>query len=209
MIAVLNWVDYLILGVFIVSILAGLLRGLIKEIISLLTWIAATIAGLLLAPRVAAYFTNSAQVQSTIASADSTIGINAAHSVSMVSTGVSFMVIFVVTLICGTIFNYFVNRTVDAGGISVGNRLWGGVFGLGRGFLVNILIVFMVQFSPLGQQPAWAQSQFVQYFQLPVSILDQWLQPQLQDLKSKIGQQPVGLQSMRSYFTHLYQSWNN
>ena len=35
----LNWVDYIILGSILLSILLGLFRGVVREIFSLLSWI--------------------------------------------------------------------------------------------------------------------------------------------------------------------------
>ena len=37
----LNWIDYLIIAVILISILIGLIRGFICELISLITWVAA------------------------------------------------------------------------------------------------------------------------------------------------------------------------
>src|ERR1041385_2992010 len=65
----LNWVDIVILVIFFASVLAGLIRGFVKEIISLVTWIAAFFIATMFASKLAAWFTSFPSVQSMISSA--------------------------------------------------------------------------------------------------------------------------------------------
>ena len=189
-----NWVDYIVLGIFFISVMAGLMRGLVKEVISILTWLAAFVVSSLFATRVASSFTGSEQVQSAISSASSSIGINPSQPISVLAIGTSFVGLFVVTLIVGSIINYFVSHAVEGQGISFANRLLGAIFGLGRGFLVNLVMMFLIQLTPFEQQPWWAQSQFVQAFKPTVQWFSNIVQPGIENLKSRVGQtiQDVG-----------------
>lgn len=183
-----NWVDYVILGIFAISILAGLLRGLVKEVISVVTWAAALITASLFAERLANAFAHTMPIESSISNTKN-IGINAANSVSMLAISVSFIGIFVVTLIIGALINYFISRAIDAGGISIGNRLLGGVFGLIRGFLVNWVLILLIQLSPIAKQSDWEHSQFVKSYQPWIRLVEKWIEPQLLQLKSTVTQQ--------------------
>ncbi len=182
----LNWIDNIILIVFFFSVVAGLMRGLIREVISLLSWVAAFIIAVIFSSKLAATFTSSPDVQSAISNATTSIGVNAAQPVSMFSVGVSFIILFVGTLVIGSIINSFMSRAVERQGISFANRLLGSVFGLMRGFIIVMVGIFLVQLSPIQQQPYWSQSQFVNAFQPAVQWFGNIVQPGFQSLKAKV-----------------------
>ncbi len=186
MLSNLNWIDNAILFVFFISVIAGLMRGLIKEIISLLTWLAGFVIAVMFSPKLAGLFTGSPQVKSMISGATSSAGINTTQPVSVLSLGICFVILFVATLIVGSVINSLTSRAVERDGISFANRLLGSVFGFARGFLLVLVGVFLAQLSPIQQQPSWAQSQFVTAFQPAVQWLSRMIEPQLQNLKQKV-----------------------
>jgi len=182
-----NWVDYVIVALFIISILGGLMRGGVKEIISLLTWIAAFFVGTLFARPVAAYFSNSDTAQSAITSAST--GFEATTGqISSFAVGASFCVLFFGTILIGAIIGYIMNAAVESTGVSIVNRLAGGLFGLGRGYLINLVIIFLVQLTPMAEQVFWTDSVLVHRYQPAVVWLGDRVQPGLESLKSRVGQ---------------------
>lgn len=186
---VLNWVDYALLAVFFISILGGLVRGGVREIISLCTWIAAFIIAGLFAKPLALAFSSSESVQATISSAaTSPIAETTANQVSMFALGISFLVLFLVTILVGSLIGYFANRIVEGAGISFFNRFLGAIFGFVRGYLFVLLIVFIVQLSPISQQTYWTNSSLVKSFQPAAEWLGNKVQPGIESLKSRVGQ---------------------
>lgn len=185
-----NWVDYLILAVFLISVLGGLVRGGVREVLSLITWVAAFIIAGLFAKPLAAAFAGSDSAQSALASASSSLSSVSATSdhISLFALGVSFLALFLGTILAGTFIGYFANRVVEGAGISFFNRLLGGIFGLARGFLINLLIVFIVQLSPIAEQTYWTKSALVPSFQPMVGWLGNRVQPGFESLKSRMGQ---------------------
>jgi len=179
----LNAVDIAILAVFLGSIIAGLVRGFVKEMISLVTWIAAFIVSISFSSRVAAAFTSSSSVSGFVANT----GVNATQPISMLAIGVSFVALFIGTLLVGSLLNYFVSSLTNAQGIGFGNRLLGGAFGLARAFLINLIVLFLVQLSPLSQQAAFAESKFVISYQPAIKWVDDFVQPGIASLKAKMG----------------------
>ncbi len=184
----LNWVDYIVLIIFFLSILIGLKRGLVKEVIALVTLIAAIIIAALFSNPLAEMITHSASVQSAVNQASASIGANAAQPVSYAALGISFALLFIATIIVGAIISSLLNIAVQTGILGIGNRLLGAVFGLVRGFFINLVIIFVVQLTPLGNQAWWHQSQFVTSFQTAVQWLGNIVSPSLADLKTKFGQ---------------------
>lgn len=181
----LNWVDIVILAVFALSVLAGLMRGLVKEVLALVTWIVGFFLAVIFSPKLAAVFTQSASVQSMVSSASNSIGMDATQSVSAVSTGISFIVILVGVLIIGSLVTALISSAVNAG-VGVMNRLLGGIFGLARGLLIVLVAIFLVQLTSFQQQPWWTQSQFVASFQPAVTWVGSIITPGFASLKTKV-----------------------
>lgn len=182
-----NFVDLTILAILFFSVVAGLMRGFVKEVVSLLTWLVAFIVAGMFSGRLASYFMSSPRMQSAFSSAASNTGVDASHPLSYVAIGISFLLIFVCVVILGAVLSFILTRALEAGGISFVNRLLGGVFGLGRGILSVVIIAFLVQLSPLGSQAWWQESEFVKSIQPAVQWLGQWVHPGLESLKSKVG----------------------
>ena len=55
----MNWADYVILAVLFISVLIGLARGLISEVLSLVIWVSAFWLAWLFGPEVARHFEGS------------------------------------------------------------------------------------------------------------------------------------------------------
>lgn len=183
----LNWVDYIILAVFFFSILAGFGKGLVRELVSLATLVAAFIVASMFANPLAAAFTSSPSVQSAVNQASSAIGMNAAQPVSYAALGVSFAVLFTATILAGSLLGYFLNIAFQTGILGFGNRILGAVFGFARGFLINLVLIFVVQLTPLSAQSWWQQSQLVGTFQPAVQWLGNIVSPSLANLKERFG----------------------
>lgn len=202
----LNWVDYIFLAIFLFSILGGLSRGFVKEVISFAALIAAFIIAALFSQHLANVFTSSSSVQNVVSQASSAIGTSAAKPVSYLALGLSFAILFAGTIIAGSIISYFINVAFQTGVLGVGNRLLGGVFGLCRGFLINLVIIFLVQLTPFSDAASWRQSQIVSSYQPAVQWLAGIVSPSLANLKEKIGQT---LQNVNSQIQNLTNTYGN
>lgn len=183
-----NWVDYVIIAIFLFSILAGFFRGFVKEVISLITLIAAFVVGIMFASPLAAVFTNSASVQHAVNQASSSMGVDAAQTVSYAALGISFGLLFAATVIVGAIIGAIVNIAFQAGILGIGNRLLGGLFGFARGFLISLAVIFVVQMTSVGNQSWWHQSELVVSFQPAVQWLGNIISPSLANIKQKFDQ---------------------
>ncbi len=190
----LNVVDLIILAIFFFSAVTGLIRGLVSEVISLGTLIAAFAIAILFAQPLANAFTSSAPVQSVVSQASGAIGVNTTKPISYVALGISFGVLFAGTVLVGAIVRLLLNTAFQTGMLGLGNRLLGGAFGIARGFVINLVIIFVAQLSPIASQPWWQQSKMVNSFQPAVVWLGGVVSPALSSLKTKFNQtiQQVG-----------------
>ena len=140
-----TWIDWLIAGTVIISALISLRRGFFKEVLSLLTWIAAIFVawtfGGALAVQFADYFdTPSVRVM------------------------VSCSALFIATLMVGGLVNRIVGELVQATGLSGTDRVLGMAFGGLRGCVLVVLLVGLMSFAPLEQDSAWTGSVLLPHF---------------------------------------------
>lgn len=205
----LNWVDYVFLAIFFFSMMAGFGRGLVREVVSLATLIAAFVVAIMFSNALATAFTSSAPVQNVVSQASSAIGMNTAQPVSYLALGISFAVLFAGTVIAGSIISYFLNIAFQTGILGFGNRILGGVFGLGKGFLITLVIIFVVQLTPFSSNTAWQQSQLVGNFQPAVQWLGNIVSPTLSNLKARFGQTFQDVNSSIQQGVSSYQGFMN
>ena len=187
----LNWVDYVVIGIFLLSILAGFGRGLAKELISLITLVIAVVVASIFATTLAASWTSSPSVQSAVSDAANSISIDSgavSQTVSYAAVGLSFALIFAATILLGAIIGFFINMALSVGVLGIGNRLFGGLFGLGRGFIFNLVLIFVLQLTAVSHQLWWQQSYFVAQYQPAVAWLGTMVSPQLEKLKEKAAE---------------------
>ena len=141
----MNWVDYAIIGVIILSALISIVRGFVKEALSLISWVLA----FFIASRFYIYIT------SYLTYFDSDV----------ISIAVAIAILFISTLIVCAIISYIIGQLVQKTGLSGTDRVLGICFGVLRGILVVALVLFFIDtFTPLSQSQEWKQSQLIPHF---------------------------------------------
>lgn len=143
----MNVADIAILAVLLVSVLIGLVRGLVGEVLSLARWIAAF--------WIAAVF--GAQVG----------GIYGAWLHEPAERIVAGSITcFVGVLIIGGLITWAVRRMIAWSGLRLGDSFLGMAFGLARGLLLVTFVVLMLGFTPVPREAAWyRQSTLLPAFQ--------------------------------------------
>ena len=154
----------------------------------MLSVVAALIVAIMFANPMATAFTSSAGVQQAVSQATSTLNVNTAQPVSYLAIGISFAVLFAGTMLLGALIGFFLNLAFSTGMLGVGNRLLGAVFGFGRGFIFVMVIIFVVQLTPMITSVWWQHSQMVVAFQPAVGWLANIVSPNLANIKSRLEQ---------------------
>lgn len=139
------WVDYVIFGIIGVSALISLMRGFVREALSLVVWVAAFWVAWSFFRDLAPHLTW--------------------FSVPSVKYGIAFAVLFLATLIVGGLVNYLMGQLVDKTGLTGTDRLIGMLFGAARGILLVTVLILLAGLTPLPEDPWWQQSQTIAYFQ--------------------------------------------
>lgn len=182
-----NWVDYVIITILFFSVLAGFARGIVKELLSVLTWIVAFIVSSLFASKLAGAFTGSSSVQSAISTTSDAVGVNATQPITMLSLGLSFVSIFLVILVVGSLITYVISGAVDSAGLGFVNRFFGGAFGFARGLLINLVFIFIIQLTTFEQESWWKESKLVPVYQPAVTWIAKLVDPNFETLKNKMN----------------------
>mgnify|MGYP001482115996 FL=1 len=120
--------DYFILTVLIVSSIYGVYRGLIKEVLSL--------TGLVLSFYLASNFDNLLANLVPIENKSNFLIISA------------FILIFVSTLILTSLLIKIISKVLKFAGLSILNRFFGFIFGMARGLVVVLVILYLNQLIP-------------------------------------------------------------
>lgn len=153
-------VDYVLIGIIAVSTLISLLRGFLREILSLVTWILAGAVALAFTPQLAGML-------------ESMIEIPALRAV------VAFVVLFVIVLILGAVVSFLIGQVVKKNGLSGADRVLGLLFGLARGLVIVIVLVFLIGLTPMSQDDWWRESAMVDALSRTTAWLEQFLPEEL------------------------------
>ncbi|MGB0133946.1 CvpA family protein [Dokdonella sp.] len=141
----MNWFDYAIIATLALSILVGLWRGFIGEVLALLCWVAAFWVAWMFGPLLAEQFSG-------------------AISVPSVRVMLAYALCFIAVLIAGAIVSYLMRKLVSGSGLSGTDRLLGMVFGLVRGFALVVLVVLLMKFTPVVRDDWWQGSKMLPTF---------------------------------------------
>lgn len=141
----MNWADYVIVAALGLSVLMGVWRGFVGEVLALAVWAVAIWVAWHFGPQVATAFT--------------------AIELPSARILLGYALCFVAVLIAGAIVGFLMRKLVAGSGLSGTDRLLGAVFGLARGLVLVILVVLLLGFTPFPRDPWWHGSLLLPNFQ--------------------------------------------
>jgi len=144
--AELIWVDYVVLGIIGLSALISLVRGFVRETVSLLVWIGAFVVAWSYFRELATYLAEWITTPS-------------------IQLGAAFILLLLAVLILGGLLGFLVGQLVDKTGLTGTDRLLGMLFGAARGAILVAILVLLAGLTPLPQEHWWAQSLLIPHFQ--------------------------------------------
>ena len=133
--------DWVLLGVLLASMVVGLWRGLVYEVLSLAGWVAAFVVAQWLAADVVGWlpFVKGAPAS--------------------VQYAVAFAVVFVVTVFAAGLVSWLIKKLVETVGLRPVDRTLGGVFGLARGVVLLLALTVVLQLTGLSKDAWWSTAQ--------------------------------------------------
>lgn len=133
--------DYLVLFVLACSIVISTLRGLVKEILSLLSWIVSFVLA-------NAYGEDLATLLPDMIPGNITRLI------------VAFIALFIGVRLLMLLLTMAIDALIKAAGLTLADRGLGGLFGLGRGLVIVLAVVLVCGMTAIPQQPFWKEALF-------------------------------------------------
>jgi len=130
--------DFAVIAILLVSLLFGLWRGLVYEVLSLIGWPVAFLLSRLFAGDVAPMMPG----------AQETMRVTLAYAV-----------VFVAALIVWGALAWLLSRLVKAVGLGWLDRVLGGLFGVLRGGLVILVLVWLAGMTSVPEQTFWRAAQ--------------------------------------------------
>ena len=155
--------DWALLGVLFASMVVGLWRGLVYEVLSLAGWVAAFFLAQWLATDVVAWVPF---VQ------------NAAPSVQY---AVGYVLVFVGSLFVFALLSWLIKKLIESVGLRPVDRVLGGAFGLARGVVLLLALTVVFQLTGLSKSDWWQSAKGPVWLDLTI----QGLKPLMPESMSK------------------------
>ena len=131
--------DWVFVAVLAVSLALGAWRGLVYEVLSVISWIAAFVVAQWLAPEAAAWLPMGA-------------------SAEPIRYAAGFVVVFIAVVFAGALLAWVTKKLVEAVGLRPVDRTLGAAFGLVRGAVLLMALAVVVNMTPLKGGEWWTES---------------------------------------------------
>lgn len=138
--AVLDWI---FAAVLLASVFLGAWRGLVYEVLSLLSWVAALVLAQWLAMDVG-------------------LRLPLGGSSEMVRYAAGFLLVFIITIMAGGLIAALFKKIMSSVGLRPVDRILGAIFGASRGVLLLLLATVLLAMTPMQTSAMWQESIGVQ-----------------------------------------------
>jgi membrane protein required for colicin V production len=148
-------IDIVVLVIVGLSMLFGIIRGLMREVLALASWIAAFLAANAFAPEAARWLPAGMAAELRLLA--------------------GFVVIFLLVLVVMSLLAILASKLVKSAGLGAEDRLLGAVFGLLRGGLIVTTLVLLAGLTALPRQPVWRNALLTGPMVVVAGYVKSWL----------------------------------
>ena len=152
----MTWLDYAVLIVLAASVLWGVWRGLVHEVVSVASWVLAFLAANLLAGPLGEALPKSMLTPEA-------------------RVLVSFVVVFIATLVLCTVVGSLLSKMMKVAGLGPLDRTLGGVFGLARALVILLAFSLLAGLTALPRQPMWRNAVLSGTLEAVAGHVKEWL----------------------------------
>ncbi|MBI1395356.1 MAG: CvpA family protein [Betaproteobacteria bacterium] len=152
----MTWFDIAVFAVVGISVLLGVMRGFIKEVMSLLSWIVAFVLARRFGPAAGTFLPPAIQP-------------------AELRLAIGFVGILVASLLVLWLVTYLVNEVFKATGLTGVNRTLGAAFGLARGLFISVVAVLVAGLTSLPETSGWRNAWLSPVFEQVALAARAWL----------------------------------
>ena len=149
----MNWADITIACIILISVLISVFRGFVREVLSLLAWVAAFWVA-------------------------STFGASASVLLEPYIV-LAFIGVLILTLMAAGLVNHLISQFMEKTGLSGTDRMLGALFGLARGAAIVIIAVLAAGLTTIPGEAWWQTSQLLAPFETAALYVLNWIPPDL------------------------------
>ncbi len=155
------WIDIVIIAIFAMSILIGIYRGLVKETLSVASWVLAAFAAFQFGEQASEYIKPYVKQEP-------------------LDLAIAYVAVFLVALILFSIISHIISQLFESSGMKGVDRSIGSLFGILRAAAIIVALILVGRFMAMDNQQWWIDSKFIPYFEplvdwfksyLPVDII--------------------------------------
>ena len=148
--------DYAVLAIVGFSVLLGVLRGLVREVIALASWVVAFVVAGAYGGEVATLLARQIPDENWRVLA-------------------AVVAVFFVVLVLMNLVALMASKLIQSAGLAVEDRVLGSVFGLARGVVVVVALVLAAGLTVLPRQPVWKDAMLAAPLEKLAVFVQQWL----------------------------------
>jgi len=141
------WIDYVIIGLVFIAFITGFLRGFSLEVFSLVFRVLAIGVGLSFSREFSVF------LESTISN-------------SLPKIAASFTLLFLITLIVGSLIRMLLGESIKKHELTFTDRLGGMIFGVVHGMVIVVVLVTLAGLTALPNDLWWKESKLLPPFQI-------------------------------------------
>ena len=145
--------DIAIIGLILISVLVGFIRGFTKELMSIVAWVVSIYLAFNFYEPAAKYFSQFVNQE-------------------ILSNVIGGGAIFVVSLFLFSLIGYLISKAVSASGIKGTDRVLGGVLGVARGVLIIGFLIVVASVFNVQNREIWQESQLIDHFEPVATIIN-------------------------------------
>ncbi len=145
--------DIAIIGLILISVLVGFIRGFTKELMSIVAWVVSIYLAFNFYEPAAKYFSQFVNQE-------------------ILSNIIGGGAIFVVSLFIFSLIGYLISKAVSASGIKGTDRVLGAVLGVVRGVLIIGFLIVISSIFNVQNREVWQQSQLIDHFEPVATIIN-------------------------------------
>lgn len=154
----MTWLDYAALTILVVSVLWGVWRGLVREVVSIAAWVLAFLGANLFAGPLGD-------------------ALPKALPTPEIRVLVAFVVVFIAILAVCALVSKLLSKLVHVAGLGELDRTLGGLFGAARALLILLAFALVAGLTALPRQPVWRNSLSGPLLAQAVLAIKPWVPP--------------------------------